>query len=126
LQIGFSLPEDQKEGTIAECHSWAEFYVNGKGWTPIDASETTQEPFGVISTNRVMLASGQGVSTTSASMAGSDYSVHPYIEVDGNPYTQYSADLFFHEATLANTTSKKTIFARSTVPGLNQRSYLPS
>ena len=127
LQVGFSLPEDQKEGTIAECHSWAEFYVNGKGWIPIDASEAGQEPFGTVSTNRVMLASGQSISTTSASMSGSvNYSVHPYVEVDGNMYTEYSSDLFFHEATLANTTSKKTIFARSAVPGLNQRSYLPS
>ena len=44
LKIGFSLPSGQKEGTINGYHGWAEFYVNGMGWIPVDASRAQQEP----------------------------------------------------------------------------------
>ena len=66
LEIGFAFPEGQKAGSIPGYHCWAEFYVNGIGWIPLDASRARQEPakrdesFGTIDARRVMVSSAFG------------------------------------------------------------------
>jgi transglutaminase-like putative cysteine protease len=39
FEIGFPLPESADAGTIPGYHCWAEFYVGGAGWVPVDISE---------------------------------------------------------------------------------------
>jgi hypothetical protein len=36
--MGFPLPVGQSEGGITGYHCWAEFYDEGLGWVPLDAS----------------------------------------------------------------------------------------
>src|SRR5437016_5652330 len=38
--IGFPMASDH--GTVTGYHCWAEFYVNGKGWMPVDPSEASK------------------------------------------------------------------------------------
>ena len=100
FQIGFLLPKEQKGGTVPDYHSWAEFYVNGSGWIPVDASEASQQPdkrdyfFGAIDADRVTISIGRDVPFTPAPKAGPlNYIVYPYIEIDGKPYANYSTDV---------------------------------
>ena len=41
--IGFPLPADRGAGQISGYHCWAEVYVKGIGWVPVDASEAAKE-----------------------------------------------------------------------------------
>jgi transglutaminase-like putative cysteine protease len=92
--IGFPLPSDRGEGTIAGYHCWAEFYANGIGWVPIDASEAGKNPdkrdyfFGAHDENRVELSRGRDLILTPGQKADPlNYFVYPYAEVDGQKYT---------------------------------------
>lgn len=65
--IGYPLPRERGEGTIAGYHCWAEFYAGGVGWVPIDASEAAKDParreyfFGAHDENRVEFSRGRDV-----------------------------------------------------------------
>ena len=39
--IGFPLKADA-EGTVPGYHCWAEFYLPGRGWIPVDASDASK------------------------------------------------------------------------------------
>lgn len=136
FEIGFLLPEGQKEGIVSGYHSWAEFYVNGIGWIPVDASQASQDPskrddfFGAIDARRVMVSMGRDIAVMPAPEAGSlNYIVYPYIEMDRKSSPSYSVDFFFNEVGFNSATPsvvRKPIFAggRSMVPGRSLR--LPS
>ena len=42
--IGLPLPEARGSGEIAGYHCWAELYIDGKGWVPVDSSEAAKHP----------------------------------------------------------------------------------
>lgn len=96
--IGFPLPADRGTGKIGGYHCWAEFYANGIGWVPIDASEAGKNParrdyfFGAHDENRVELSRGRDL-TLNPKQAGEalNYFVYPYVEVDGKPYGDVEA-----------------------------------
>ncbi len=93
FEIGFPVPGDRGQGEIAGYHCWAEFYLNGYGWVPVDASEAWKHPdkkeyfFGALDENRVQLSIGRDV-VLAPPQAGKplNYFVYPYVEVDGKPF----------------------------------------
>ena len=121
FEIGFSLPEGQKEGTVPGYHSWAEFYVNGIGWVPVDAGGGSQDPskrddfFGALDAHRVTFSTGRDIMLTPAAQGGPlDYVAYPYVEADGRPSSVSSMDFFFNvsEFSAPRTIFRKLIFAR--------------
>jgi hypothetical protein len=134
-EIGFSFPDGEKEGAISGYHSWAEFFVHGMGWIPLDASEAEQEPekrddfFGSIDARRVMIATGRyskatpeagQVATPPPVMLSAgrlNDLVDPQVEIDGKPFSRYSADFLFQEADIAGpNSSRRPVFARRYEP----------
>jgi hypothetical protein len=130
-EIGFSFPDGEKEGAISGYHSWSEFFVNGIGWIPLDASEAEQEPdrrddfFGSIDARRVMIATGRNSQATpdagqiairppvTLGAARLNDLAGPQVEIDGRPFSRYSADFLFQEADIAGpTSSRRPVFAR--------------
>jgi transglutaminase-like putative cysteine protease len=92
--MGMPLPTDKKEGEIAGYHCWAEFFVNGKGWVPVDASEASKiaakDPkmadfyFGGLTADRVELSAGRDVDLVPAQHGKPrNFFVYPYVEIDG-------------------------------------------
>lgn len=128
FQIGFLLPREQQGGTVLDYHSWAEFYVNGIGWIPVDASEASLEPdkhdyfFGAVDADRVAISIGRDVPLTPEPKAGPlNYIVYPYIEIDGKPYANYSTDVFFHDTGIPGPPlGKKQIFANNRLSNSRQ------
>jgi transglutaminase-like putative cysteine protease len=130
LAVGFSLPEGQKQGTIPGYHSWAEFYVSGIGWIPVDLWQASQDPihrdyfFGALDAHRVMVSMGRDVALTPAPQVGRlNYIAYPYLEADGKPSPVASMDFFFNAPgfpTAAPTIFRHPIFARASflTPGL--------
>lgn len=104
FQIGFPLAIGSHGGAITTYHCWAEFYVQGVGWVPIDASEAWKHRekidyfFGAIDTNRVMFSLGRDIRLNPAQTGEPlNYFVYPYAEVDGKPFTDLKDDYSFRD-----------------------------
>ena len=94
FKIGFPLPADAQSGEVAGYHCWAELYIDGMVWLPVDSSEAFKHPelkdyyFGKLDANRVELTTGRDL-LLSPAQAGPrlNYFIYPYVEVDGKPYS---------------------------------------
>jgi transglutaminase-like putative cysteine protease len=91
--IGVSLPTDRPTGQISGYHCWAEFYLNGVGWVPIDASEAAKNParrdyfFGTHDENRIEFSVGRDLKLYPEQAEPLNFFVYPYAEVAGQPVT---------------------------------------
>lgn len=91
--IGFPLPEARGGGEIGGYHCWAEFYVKGIGWIPVDASEASKHPsmkeyfFGAHDENRVQFTIGRDMTLVPPQRGDPvNFFIYPYVEVDGRPF----------------------------------------
>ncbi len=106
FEIGFPIPIGA-EGTIPGYHCWAEFFVSGLGWVPVDISEAWKDPkkrdyfFGSVDSNRVQFSVGRDL-TLKPKQKGEplNYFVYPYVEVDGKPFEGISKKFSFQEASV--------------------------
>jgi transglutaminase-like putative cysteine protease len=112
FEIGFPLPPDKHSSEIAGYHCWSDFYLDGKGWIPVDISEAWKHPekrdyfFGSHDVNRVQFSMGRDLRLN----PGQDgkplnYFVYPYVEVDGREYPNVS--LAFSFADISTTVAVK-------------------
>jgi transglutaminase-like putative cysteine protease len=112
FEIGFPLPADKHSAEIAGYHCWSDFYIDGKGWIPVDISEAWKHPekrdyfFGSHDVNRVQFSMGRDLRLNPAQHGKPlNYFVYPYVEVDGQEYANVS--LAFSFADLAPTAAAK-------------------
>ena len=90
--IGFSLPTDRPSGELSGYHCWAECYLNGIGWVPVDASEAAKNPakreyyFGAHDENRVEFTLGRDLMLYPGQKEPLNYFIYPYAEADGKPF----------------------------------------
>jgi transglutaminase-like putative cysteine protease len=91
--VGFPLPADRGEGAVSGYHCWAEFYLRGVGWVPVDASEAAKNParreyfFGAHDENRVEFTRGRDLVLNPKQQGEPlNYFVYPYAEVDGKAF----------------------------------------
>ncbi|KAF0218623.1 MAG: hypothetical protein FD174_2716 [Geobacteraceae bacterium] len=102
--IGFPIPEGKKEGSIGGYHCWAEFYIEGKGWIPVDASEASKNKarkeyyFGNLCENRVEFTLGRDILLKPSQQGEKlNYFIYPYAELDGKPYDKMERSFTFRE-----------------------------
>lgn len=102
FEIGFPLPPDKHSGEIAGYHCWSDFYIDGKGWIPVDISEAWKHPekrdyfFGSHDVNRVQFTMGRDLRLSPAQNGNPlNYFVYPYVEVDGQEYGNVSSAFSF-------------------------------
>jgi hypothetical protein len=102
FEIGFPLPPDKHSAEIAGYHCWSDFYVDGKGWIPVDISEAWKHPekrdyfFGSHDVNRVQFSIGRDLRLNPAQDGKPlNYFVYPYVEVDGQEYPNVSTAFSF-------------------------------
>jgi transglutaminase-like putative cysteine protease len=107
FEIGFPLPP-ASEGGIPGYHCWAEFYVNGPGWVPVDISEAWKDPhkhdyfFGTLDANRVQFSVGRDLELQPKQDGGLlNYFIYPYVEVDGKPFEGVDKKFSFREVAAA-------------------------
>jgi transglutaminase-like putative cysteine protease len=91
--IGLPLPETRGSGAIPGYHCWAELYVRGQGWVPVDASEAVKQPasrayfFGHHDENRVEFSRGRSLTLCPAQQGPPlNFFIDPYAEIDGKPH----------------------------------------
>jgi transglutaminase-like putative cysteine protease len=104
FEIGFPLPEGKTEGDIPGYHCWAEFYLNGIGWIPVDASEAWKNPakrdyfFGAHDDNRVFFTYGRDLVLSPEQKGPAlNYFIYPYAESDGQPVKGLTTHFAFRD-----------------------------
>ena len=112
FEIGFPLPPDKHSGEITGYHCWADFYIDGKGWIPVDISEAWKHPenrdyfFGSHDVNRMQFSMGRDLKLSPTQNGKPlNYFVYPYVEVDGQEHGNIS--LAFSFADVAPTVAAK-------------------
>jgi len=104
FEIGLPLPEARGQGEIGGYHCWAEFYLAGYGWVPVDASEARRHPekrnyfFGALDENRVQFTVGRDL-VLAPRQAGAplNYFIYPYVEVDGQPFAKVARTFLYQD-----------------------------
>ncbi len=90
FQIGVPVPP-KPEGEIPGYHCWAEFYLAGVGWVPVDASEAWKDRkkadyfFGTYDPNRLAISQGRDIHLVPEPATNDPVNIFffPYVEVDG-------------------------------------------
>ena len=112
FEIGFPLPEGKSEGDIPGYHCWAEFYVSGIGWIPVDASEASKNPakrdyfFGNVDADRVMFTYGRDLRLSPEHKGEPlNYFIYPYAEANGQPVKGLKTHFAFRDLQLPGSAS---------------------
>ena len=102
--VGFPLPEKRGSGQIGGYHCWSEFYLQGYGWVPVDASEANKHPelheyfFGAHDENRVQFTIGRDLVLEPPQDGDAiNYFIYPHVEVDGKPFRQVEQRFEFRD-----------------------------
>jgi transglutaminase-like putative cysteine protease len=110
--IGFPLPADRGAGEVSGYHCWAEFYAEGIGWVPVDASEAAKDParreyfFGTHDENRVEFTRGRDlILNPKQGGAPLNYFIYPYAEADGQALTSVERSFAYRDVPRATTNS---------------------
>ena len=107
FEIGFPLPDAKSEGDIPGYHCWAEFYLDGVGWVPVDASEAWKNPdkrdyfFGAHDVNRVFFTYGRDIRLSPEQKGDPlNYFIYPYAELNGKPVSVIQTHFSFRNVSL--------------------------
>ena len=91
--MGFPFPDNAKESVIKGYHCWAEFFIDGKGWIPVDASEAFKHPdqkeylFGNLDNNRLQFTIGRDIDVKGGEVNHTlNYFIYPYCLVNGEKF----------------------------------------
>jgi transglutaminase-like putative cysteine protease len=109
FEIGFPLSEGKSEGDIPGYHCWAEFYLDGIGWVPVDASEAWKNPakrdyfFGAHDVNRVFFSYGRDLRLSPEQKGDPlNYFVYPYAELNGKPFSGLQTHFAFRDVSVSS------------------------
>ena len=105
FEIGFPLPADKHSGEIAGYHCWSDFWIDGKGWIPVDISEAWKHPeerdyfFGSHDVNRMQFSMGRDLRLNPPQEGNPlNYFVYPYVEVDGKEFPNVALEFSFADS----------------------------
>ena len=110
FKIGVVIPQ-AASGTLPGYHCWAEFYVEGRGWVPVDASEAWKHPeladyyFGARVPDRFLISVGRDIQLVPRQQ-GEPVNIFftPYVEVDGRPFSDVDVEVRFTDLKHGRTT----------------------
>ncbi len=104
FEIGVPIPPDKTEGVVGGYHCWAELYIDGSGWIPVDSSEASKHPemfdyyYGHLDENRIYFSRGRDITLTPPQEAGPvNYLIYPYVEVDGEVHDGVGKSFAFRD-----------------------------
>ena len=87
FHMGFSIPQTD-EGTIEGYHCWADYFIDGEGWYPVDISEADKNPdkkdyfFGTVNEHRVDMMIGRDFVLDEYNNGVVNLFIYPLLEID--------------------------------------------
>ena len=87
FHMGFPIPAGE-EGKVKGYHCWADYYVEGEGWYPVDISEADKDPskieyfFGTVDESRVEMMVGRDFSLEGLEEKVVNLFIYPLLEID--------------------------------------------
>ncbi|MBI3996040.1 MAG: transglutaminase domain-containing protein [Candidatus Omnitrophica bacterium] len=103
FKVGVVIPRAPSK-VIPGYHCWAEFYLEERGWVPVDASEAWKHPelvdyyFGAHDPNRLLLSVGRDIQLVPR-QHGEPVNIffYPYVEANGQVVDGVETQLMFRE-----------------------------
>lgn len=95
FHMGFPIPIEE-EGKIGGYHCWADYYIEGDGWYPVDISEADKNPdksdyfFGNLDQNRVEFITGRDFDLEQYSGNPVNIFIYPLLEIDDEKSTAFT------------------------------------
>ena len=87
FHMGFPI-SNKNEGKVGGYHCWADYYIEGEGWYPIDISEADKDPdradyfFGTLCNNRIDFMIGRDFNIDNYEEESVNLFIYPLFEVD--------------------------------------------
>ena len=97
FHMGFPIP-NEKEGKVGGYHCWADYYIEGKGWHPVDISEADKAPekaeyfSSTVCKNRVDMMVGRDFLLENSNQGPLNLFIYPLLEIDdekSKAFTKY-------------------------------------
>jgi len=95
FHMGFPIP-DGNEGMVKGYHCWADYFVEGKGWIPVDISEADKHPhksdyfLGTIDANRGEFVVGRDIKLKGLESERTNLFIYPILEIKDEVSTAFS------------------------------------
>ena len=100
FHMGFPIPGG-KEGKVGGYHCWADYYEEGKGWTPVDISEADKAPdkaeyyFGNVTESRVEMMLGRDFILKGYDQGIINLFIYPIIEINDQISSAFSKSFYY-------------------------------
>ena len=95
FHMGFPIPSGD-EGKVKGYHCWADYYIDGEGWYPVDISEADKDPnkieyfFGTIDESRVEMVKGRDFVLDGYNGGKVNLFIYPLLEIGDKSSDSYS------------------------------------
>ena len=95
FHMGFLIPSGE-EGKVGGYHCWADYHVEGKGWSPVDISEADKNPdkkdyyFGTIDYDRLEMILGRDFILKGYESEIANLFIYPLMEVNDKKSSAFS------------------------------------
>jgi hypothetical protein len=102
FHMGFPIPSES-EGTVDGYHCWADYYIEGEGWYPVDISEGDKDPqrkdyyFGTLDNNRVEMILGRDIKLEGYEMETTNLFIYPIMEINDQTSSAFSKSFQYTE-----------------------------
>ncbi len=102
FHMGFPIP-DGVQGKIGGYHCWADFFVDGEGWYPVDISEADKNPsksdyfFGNLDQNRVEFITGRDFELEHYSDNPVNIFIYPLLEIGDEKSNAFYKEFSFRD-----------------------------
>jgi hypothetical protein len=102
FHMGFPIPSGS-EGTVGGYHCWADYYIEGEGWYPVDISEGDKDPqrkdyyFGTLDNNRVEMILGRDIKLEGYEMETTNLFIYPIMEINDQTSSAFSKSFQYKE-----------------------------
>ena len=84
-------------------HCWADYYTDGKGWTPVDISEADKDPskidyyFGTVSNSRVEMMVGRDFKLVGYDGRVMNIFIYPVLEINDKESKNFTKKFTYKE-----------------------------
>ena len=102
FHMGFPIPSESK-GKVSGYHCWADYYVEGDGWYPVDISEADKAPdkadyyFGTVCENRLEMNTGRDFILDEYDGGPVNLFIYPLIEVNDVKSNNFKKSFAYEE-----------------------------